>query len=167
MTEKLKAAARKSASGPGSNEASVVPQIATQAFEPDARARAMLDGIRMAEEDLRAAGGAYTLEEVQALMRGVTRQAVEKRVSEGTLLAVPGPSNRRRYPVAQFKADGSIVGGMRTVREALPTRNPWTILNFLVQPDPKLGGKKPIELMRKGEVDRVVEAARRVGEQGA
>lgn len=167
MTEKAMAAARKSASRRGRDETSVVPQIAAEAFEPDARARVMLNGIRIAEEDLRAAGGAYTLEEVQGLMRGVTRQAIEKRVSEGSLLAVPGPSNRRRYPVAQFKADGSIVGGMRTVREALPTKNPWTILNFLVQPDPKLGGKKPIELMRKGDVDRVVEAARRVGEQGA
>lgn len=164
-----KLAARRKAARSKAVAATVAPapEIPPEAFELGARARVILSGVRIAHEDLRAAGGAYSLEQVQELMNGVTRQAVEKRVNEGSLLAVPGPSNRRRYPAAQFNSDGSIVGGMRTVRESLPTTNPWTVLNFLVQPDPKLSGMKPIDLMRKGEIDLVVEAAKRVGEQGA
>ena len=137
------------------------------AFEPDARSLALLEGVRIAREDLRAAGGAYDLDQVRTLMGGVTRQAVEKRVQEGSLLAVPGPSNRRSFPTLQFNGDGTLVAGLREVREALPTRNAWTILNFLAQPDDRLDGRKPIDLLKAAEIKLVLEAARRVGQQGA
>src|SRR3982074_3066310 len=105
------------------------------AFEPDARSLAILEGVRIAQEDLQEAGGAYDLEQVITLWRGVSRQAIDKRVQEGSLLAVPGPSNRRSYPTVQFHPDGTIVEGLKAVCAALPTDNPWTILNFLAHPD--------------------------------
>jgi hypothetical protein len=141
--------------------------ISQKAFEPDARAQALLEGVRIAQEDLRKAGGAYDLEQVRTLMQGVSRQAVDKRVQEGSLLAVPGPSNRRSYPTLQFNPDGTIVEGLKAVRAALPTNNPWTILNFLAHPDDRLQGRKPIDVLKAGNVELVVEAARRLGQQGA
>jgi hypothetical protein len=143
------------------------PVINQAAFEPDARSLAILEGVRIAQEDLREAGGAYDLEQVRVLMRGVSRQAIDKRVQEGSLLAVPGPSNRRSYPTLQFNRDGTVVDGLRAVCEALPTTNPWTIVNFLAQPDDRLHGQKPIDVLKEGKVDLVVEAARRMGQQGA
>jgi hypothetical protein len=143
------------------------PVIDKSAFEPDARSRAILEGVRIAQEDLREAGGAYDLEQVRTLMRGVSRQAVDKRVQEGSLIAVPGPSNRRSYPTVQFNQDGSVVPGLRAVRDALQTTNPWMVLNFLVNPDARLNAKRPIELLKAGDVTTVVEAATRYGEQGA
>lgn len=143
------------------------PPIDTSAFEPDARSRAMLQGLRIAQEDLRDAGGAYDLDQVRTLMRGVSRQAVDKRVQEGSLLAVPGPSNRRSYPTLQFNHDGTIVPGLKAVRDALQTTNSWAILNFLSQPDARLGARKPIDVLKAGSLDIVIEAARRHGEQGA
>ena len=144
-----------------------LPIVNKAAFEPDARALAVLEGIKIAQEDLQRSGGAYDLEQVRTLLRGVSRQAIDKRVQEGSLLAVPGPSNHRSYPTLQFNADGTVVEGLKAVREALPTDNPWTVLNFLAQPDDRLNGRKPIDLLRQGKVDRVVEAARRLAEQGA
>jgi hypothetical protein len=141
--------------------------INQKAFEPDARAQALLEGIRIAQEDLRKAGGAYDLAQVRTLMQGVSRQAVDKRVQEGSLLAVPGPNNRRSYPTLQFNRDGTIVGGLKAVFAALPTSNPWTILNFLAHPDDRLQGRKPIDVLKAGNVALVVEAARRLGQQGA
>lgn len=143
------------------------PVVDKSAFEPDARSRAMLEGVRIAQQDLRDAGGAYDLDEVRTLMRGVSRQAIDKRVQDGSLLAVPGPSNRRSYPTLQFNRDGTIVPGLKGVREALQTSNSWTVLNFLSHPDVRLGSRKPIELLKSGKLDRVLEAARRHGEQGA
>lgn len=137
------------------------------AFEPDARSRAMLEGVRIAQQDLREAGGAYDLEEVRTLMRGVSRQAIDKRVQDGSLLAVPGPSNRRSYPTLQFNRDGTVVSGLRAVREALQTSNSWAVLNFLSHADARLDNRKPIELLKSGQLDLVLEAARRHGEQGA
>ncbi|MET3595148.1 hypothetical protein ABID26_004560 [Mesorhizobium shonense] len=143
------------------------PFVDKTAFEPDARGRALLEGVRIAEEDLRQAGGAYDLDEVRTLMRGVSRQAVDKRVQEGSLLAVPGPSNRRSYPTLQFSRDGSVVPGLKAVREALQTSNPWMVLNFLSHPDERLNKRRPIDLLKSGNLELVLEAARRHGEQGA
>lgn len=155
------------ARNPTKTQVKALPLIDKTAFEPDARSRAVLAGIRIAQEDLRDAGGAYDLEQVRTLMRGVSRQAVDKRVQEGSLIAVPGPSNRRSYPTVQFTRDGSVVPGLKAVRDALRTTNPWTVLNFLVNSDSRLSGRKPIELLRAGEVTTVVDAAARHGEQGA
>lgn len=152
---------------PGRRLAAKKPLVDKSAFEPDARSRAMLEGVRIAEEDLRDAGGAYDLEQVRTLMRGVSRQAVDKRVQEGSLLAVPGPSNRRSYPTLQFNRDGSVVSGLKAVRDALQTSNPWTVLNFLSRPDHRLSDRKPIDLLKSGDVALVIEAAARHGEQGA
>lgn len=146
---------------------SPAPPIDAEAFRPDARARALLRGVALAEEDLRASGGAYGLAEVRRLMRGISRQAIDKRVRDGSLLAVTGPSNRRSYPTVQFLGDGSVVDGLKQVRAVLATKNPWMLLNFLVNPEPRLDGRKPIELLKSGQIEPVVDAARRIGAQGA
>ncbi len=138
-----------------------------EAFAPDARALAVLEGIRISQEGLRRSGGAYDLEQVRTLLRGISRQAIDKRVQEGSLLAIPGPSNHRSFPTLQFNADGTVVEGLKSVREALPTDNPWTVLNFLAEPDNRLNGRKPIDLLKEGKVELVIEAARRMAEQGA
>lgn len=137
------------------------------AFEPDARSLAVLQGVRIAQNDLKAAGGAYDLEQVRMLLHGVSRQAVDKRVQEGSLLAVPGPSNRRCYPTLQFNRNGSVVAGLKEVQDALPVESPWAVLNFLARPDDRLDGRKPIDLLREGSLSLVLEAANRYGEQGA
>ncbi len=138
-----------------------------EAFTPDARALAILDGVRIAQENLRQSGGAYDLDQVRTLLRGISRQAIDKRVQEGSLLAVPGPSNHRSFPTLQFNADGTVIEGLKSVREALPTDNPWNVLNFLAQPDERLNGRKPVDVLKEGKVDLVVEAPRRLAKQGA
>lgn len=144
-----------------------VTVVNKEAFAPDVRALAVLEGVRIVQEDLRRSGGAYDLDQVRTLLRGISRQAIDKRVQEGSLLAVPGPSNHRSFPTLQFNADGTVVEGLKSVREALPTDNSWTVLNFLAQPDDRLKGRKPIDLLKEGKVELVVEAARRMAQQGA
>jgi hypothetical protein len=142
------------------------PSVAIDAFAPDARARAILRGLDYAHADLKESGGAYDLAQVRKVMRGVSRQAIEKRVREGSLLAVPGPNNRRSYPTLQFNADGSIVDGLRAVRDALRTQNTWTSQGFLINPQDALGGHRPIARLRAGALEPVLQAARNTGEQG-
>lgn len=137
------------------------------AYEPDARARAILRGVEYARADLRDAGGAYNVEQVRALLNGVSRQAVDKRVKDGSLLAVPGPSNRRHFPTFQFQDDGSVIEGLAEVQDALGYTSPWAVLNFLVNPNDALGDARPIDVMRRGDLSRVLEAAHRIGMQGA
>ncbi|MGJ3262934.1 MAG: hypothetical protein ACFE0R_06840 [Salinarimonas sp.] len=138
-----------------------------RAAVPDARARAILRGREIAAQDLREAGGAYDLEQVRVVLNGISRQMVDRKVKAGQLLAVPGPSGRRIYPTVQFAADGSLLPGLATVLAALPTCDPWAALNFLVNADQRLGGRRPVDLLRDGRAETVVSAARHLDEQGA
>jgi hypothetical protein len=77
------------------------------AFEPDARSLAILDSVRITQEDLQEAGGAYDLDQVRTLMRGVSRQAIDKRVQEGSLLAcLAEQSAQLSNPTVQSGRDG-------------------------------------------------------------
>jgi hypothetical protein len=142
------------------------PQIKESAFQPGARARALLRGAEAIAEDLKAASGTFDLEAVCSLTR-LTRQAVHKKVTDGRLLAVPAPSNRNVYPVAQFNNDGRSVEGLKEVRKAFGSGSPWMLLNFLVNPNARLDNRKPIDLLRAGKLDVVIEAAKHAGIQGA
>lgn len=141
--------------------------IGKDAYQPDARARAILRGKAHAEADLKAAGGAFGVDDVRKILNGVTRQAIDKRVNDGALLAVPGPSGHRRFPTVQFNTDGTLVAGLKEVQKALGFSSPWAVLNFLVNANDQLGGNRPIDAMRQGEVARVVSAASSIGVQGA
>lgn len=145
------------------------PQTAVdeRAFGLDARSRALLRGKDIALHDIKAAGGAFTLDEVCQLMGRVSRQVIERRVREGRMLAVPGPSNRRVYPAIQFRADGQVLPGIKDLLQAVPTENPWAILNFLVNPDSHLDDRKPIDLLKAGQTELVVQAAANLASQGA
>lgn len=142
-------------------------RVSPEAYKPSARAKAVLRGVAIAEEDLKAADGTYEVDEVRTLLRNVSRQAVDKRVADGSLLAVPGPSGARRFPAAQFAADGSVIKGLKEVQAALGFESKWSVLNFLVNGHDLLGDERPIDLLHRGYVDRVVEAARLTGVQGA
>jgi len=142
-------------------------QINEEAYKPDARARAILRGRSFAAADLGAAGGAYTVDEVRALLNNVSRQALDKRVKEGALLAVPGPGGTRRFPTAQFDGYGGLVKGLKDVQKALGFSSPWAVLNFLVNENDYLNRRRPIDALRQGEIEPVITAATSIGVQGA
>src|ERR1700733_1213702 len=92
-------ARKPSVQSPGAKAASQrpAPVIDKQAFEPDARSRALLHGVLTAQSNLRSAGGAYDLRAVRTLLHGVSRQQIGEQVREGSSLGGPGTSNRRCY----------------------------------------------------------------------
>ncbi len=148
----------------GSNEK--LAGIAHHAYRPAPFAMAILRGKQVAAADLEASGGAYRLKQVQELMNGISRQAIEKRVQDGSLFTIPGPNNRKQYPVIQFNADGHPIKGLKDVIKALPTDSPWDILNFLANVDHLLNNRRPIDVLKIGDIEKVVFAASRIGEMG-
>jgi nucleoid DNA-binding protein len=145
--------------------AEIAHEPAESAYQPSPRAQALLRGKEICESDLRDSGGAFTWQEVKKLL-GISRQAIDKKVRADALLAVPGPHGRRQYPVAQFTGDGILLG-LEDVLKSLPSANGWFRLNFLVRPDARLGGRRPIDLLKESKIDPVVVAAKAVGVQGA
>ena len=137
-----------------------------EAAEPGPRARAILRGRQIAAEDLKAAGGAYTQEEVRLLRGDISRQAIHKAVQDKRMLTVGPERMARRFPVIQFRDDGELVEGLREVQTALDEENGYAVLNFLVRENGDLGGEKPIDVLARGEIARVVAVAESYGEHG-
>ena len=156
----------KSAPTKAKSEVVLPPSLVDHMFAGP-RARAVLRGREIAVQDLKDSGGTYKLAEVQVLLNDVSRQRVDQMVKAGKLLVLPGSSNSRRYPAVQFNADGTLVDGLKDVQDALPTRNPWAVLNFLIHADDRLQGVRPIDLLRQGKVAAVVAAAARMAQLGA
>jgi len=166
VTKHLKKGGRIRLEGLGGSRRQLrLEEPAENAYTPSARALALLRGNETSEKDLKESGGAFTLKEVETLLR-ISRQAIDRKVQDDALLAVPGPHGRRRYPAVQFTKDGT-VPGLRHVLKSLPSTNSWFRLNFLVTPDSHLAGRRPIDVLSEGNVESVLTAAKAVGEQGA
>ena len=131
----------------------------------DPLALARVRGIRERDRMLRLEGGVLTAEEAARGLR-LTRQAVDKRRKAGRLLALPLGRRGFAYPAWQFTRGGTLPG-LERVLAAFEERDPWMQAVFLLSPDPRCGGRLPLSLLRIGEVEPVVRAARAYGEQGA
>jgi len=143
--------------------AEAFPELSTVRIDPLAKARARGMGLRqrmLARDDM------LTLAEAaQAL--GLTPPAVNDRFRAGKLFALEAGARGRRYPAWQFEDE--IAGApLEAVLRVLKGLNCWTIYRFFSAPDSALEHETPVEVLRRGDVEAVVEAARLFagGEQG-
>ena len=130
----------------------------------DPLAAARLRGARMRRELLAAEGGALTAGRTAALL-GISTQAVNKRRKAGALLGLDVGGTRFLYPAFQFTA-GGVLPGLREALAALAAvEDPWTRANFLLTGDPRLGGRRPLDVLREGDIAAVQAAAAADGRQ--
>jgi hypothetical protein len=121
-----------------------------------------LDFARVRNALLGRAGGSLSLTQAAALLN-VSRQALHKRILAGTALgmmvgteiAVP------RLQIVEANGRHAVQPGIGHLTKLFKQAEagPWMALQFLVDPDPNLG-RPPIEALRQGEKDAVVQAAR-------
>lgn len=120
----------------------------------------MVTSDKHAEDDAAWAaqlGPVYSTSDTARLLETST-ESVEQ---DSRLLRLEMRSGRIGYPVFQF--DGRTqIDGVGDVVEILTTAatSPWTIASFLRSPQPAFDGREPIELLREGNVEAVVDAAR-------
>ena len=105
--------------------------------------------------------GALTAPEVARLL-GTTRQTPHDRAGKDALIAVTD-HGRLRFPAWQFDPDGpnGVVAGLPDVLRALDA-SPLGKISWLTRPNPYLVGRTPLQALRDGDVDRVVDQARAV-----
>jgi hypothetical protein len=94
---------------------------------------------------------------------GVDRTLLITRIKEGSLLGILD-GQQYRFPKWQFDPDrqDGIVKGMQQVVNNLNCWDEGKISWFLVF-NLDLGGATPLDLLKAGEIERVVEAAKKVG----
>lgn len=136
--------------------------------EKDPLAEARLEGIEEQRRLVREAGGAVGAAEVGEILGGISRQAVDARRKKGRLLAIGNTGGRRgwRYPLCQFdeSSEDGVVRGLDGVIAAVEDPSGWMVLAFLLSPEERLGDERPLDVLRRGEVEGVQKAAMLYGE---
>lgn len=122
-----------------------------------AKARAMEVRRRLLKE----AGGTYEVSEVADLL-GITPAAVHQRRQRGTLLAIRALNGQWLYPAFQFEPP-ELASEVGRVLSAFQVGEPWTKLSVLLSAAPSLGGRRPIDALREGDVEGAVEAVSSYG----
>jgi hypothetical protein len=131
----------------------------------DPLGKARLRGALAQRELLSGDGGALSGAEVATLL-GVSRQAVDKRRKAGQLFAVELPRRGYLYPAWQLTGTG-VLPGVAEVLAALRHLDPWAQARFFVSGNARLGGKRPLDRLRRGDLDAVLRAAGAFDEHGA
>lgn len=126
---------------------------------------ARLRGLKARDELLQAEGGTLKGEEVARLL-GCTRQSVDDRRREGKLLAVELGRRGFLYPFWQFTDVGQLAG-MDRVLPLLKDHPPLAQMRFFLSGNHQLGGERPLDRLRQGDLGAVEQAAASFGEQGA
>lgn len=140
------------------------PEVAEALREQDPLLPARLRWLRGREHLLLMEGGAVTALQAAELL-GITRQAVDKRRRVGTLIGLSLGRKGYVYPVWQFDQGGTLPG-LEAVLAELKEFSPWMQDAFMLSGDARLDGKRPLDLLRQGTVQRVVAVASAYGEQG-
>ncbi len=133
-------------------------------FQGDALLPARLKGLRARDEILAAEGGTLDANEV-AKQLGIAREEVEERRTAGKLLAVPLQQGHG-YPAWQF-VGSMMLPGVEEILALLAEHPPLAQIRFFLSGNTRLGGRRPLDALRRGEIDTARRAARMFGEQGA
>lgn len=96
---------------------------------------------------------------VQARLR-ISRQAVAAKAARRRLLRTITADGEHLYPLWQFDR-GGVIPGLAEVLAMFPEPavDGWTLAGWLRTPDPDLG-EAPLEVLARGEIDRVRSIAR-------
>ena len=139
------------------------PEMVAVPATPDPLAGARMRGIAIESALLQAEGGSKTTAEVAALLH-VSPQAITKRRHEGKQIAVELGTKGFHYPVWQLG-----LPGLDAVLKVMRERDGWDKINFFLNPSDALGGKRPLDALRRKQIPvaLVVEAAKGYGEAGA
>jgi DNA-directed RNA polymerase specialized sigma24 family protein len=106
------------------------------------------------------AGDQLTLSEAAERL-GISRQAMHKKIKSGAILGlmvgqtfvVPG------IQLVKTKTGVAVIPHLRKVLSLFVDAGNWSALQYLVEPDPALGGALPIERLAAGDSPTVIAAA--------
>jgi len=102
--------------------------------------------------------------EAAAARAGLSRQALDDRRKKGRALALSHVKRGFRYPAWQF--DDNVAASVPQVLAELRHLDAWRKYVFLVEPEPLLDEATPLDVLRAGRLERVLQVARVLREDG-
>ena len=136
-----------------------------QIQKSDPLARAFLDGLDAKARLIEQNGGVFKTDQVAEYL-GITPQAVNKRHALRQLVGLTFRKRGHVFPAWQF-TDRGTVPGLDQVLRVLASHDEWMQNVFFINPNTRLYGRRPLDLLREGEIQEVVDAAREFGQHGA
>lgn len=132
--------------------------------KPDPLTEALLRGSEMKRTMLKAEGGALSARQLADHL-GITPQGLGRKRERNQVFWLDIGDG---YVYPAFQIDGSgLLNGIREVLDAFSVDDPWMRVHFMLTGDARLGGNRPIDLLRAGRIDDVVTAATAYGDHGA
>lgn len=111
-------------------------------------------------------GGAWTGAELNEHF-GLTSATLHKRRSEHRIISWKDAKNRFHYPKWQFNDAGVLIPGVQEVLQTFQSSDEWRVMRYFLAPRHQLDDRMPLDLLRAGEVDKVVAHARAHGEENS
>lgn len=144
---------------------SFIPTSKQKVSEKEAREIVLARGALARKRLEQAEGGAISAEQVADLL-GLSRQGVDYLRTAKRIMAWRLGSGKWNYPVWQFDG-GRVRPGISECLKVLASDDPWSRMIFFLSPRESLSGRRPLDLILKGDVSGVVAVASRHQRHGA
>jgi hypothetical protein len=108
-------------------------------------------------EELQAAeGGAWTGQELQGEGFRLSPATLHRRRKEHRIIYWRDARHDFHYPKWQFTPGGALLPGIQEVLAVFQSRDEWRILSYFLGRRSQLGGLRPLDCLRQGEIERVL-----------
>lgn len=112
----------------------------------------------------RALGELLTSAEARALLGGISREALRKRVVSGSVIALRDDAGLVRYPRWQFDAtSGAPYRAIKQLNQVFDDAglDPWTLAAFATAPQSELGDRTPVDAFADADLEPLLLSAHR------
>lgn len=129
-------------------------------FDPQAR------GLELVEMAKAAEGGAWSGDDLRKLFN-LTPATLHRRRKEHRIVYWRDARHAFFYPRWQFTESGALLRGVEEVLGAFKSSDEWRIMRYFLTPRNELNGKRPLDMLRAGEVEKVVPHAHAHAAEGS
>jgi hypothetical protein len=132
-------------------KAAAPPPVAVgPAFDPGAAGEQLVAEMQAAE------GGAWTGQELQGAHFQLTSATLHRRRKEHRIIYWRDARHNFHYPKWQFTPGGALLPGIQEVLELFQSADEWRITSCFLGKRSQLDDLRPLDLLRHGEVNKVL-----------
>jgi hypothetical protein len=123
-------------------------------------------GLQMVEKMKEAEGGAWSGAELRQQFV-LSPQTLHRRRKEHRIIFWRDAQHGFHYPKWQFTPTGALIKGIDKVLDTFKSSDEWRIMRYFLVPRHQLEERSPLDLLRGGEVEKVVAHAKAHGEENS
>ncbi len=116
-------------------------------------------GERLVEELKATEGGAWTGQELQKRFK-LTPATLHRRRKEHRIIYFRDGRHDFHYPIWQFTPGGAMLPGIQEVLAKFQSRDEWRVMRYFLGKRAELGDRRPLDLLRDGEREKVLAHAK-------